>query len=84
VEAPKIVMMKDQEATLSSQLSSVELKAGWESTLDLYPLLVKSAELDWSDKVVVSVKKGEEYNDSVWPPEYKGTGGETAETAAAE
>lgn len=84
VEAPKIVMMKDQEATLSSQLSSVELKAGWESTLDLYPLLVKSAELNWKDEVVVSVKEGEEYKDSVWPPKYEGTGGETAETAAAE
>jgi hypothetical protein len=69
---------------LSSQLSSVELKAGWESTLDLYPLLVKSAELDWSDEVVVSVKEGEEYKDSVWPPDYEGTGGETSETADAD
>lgn len=76
-------VLEDQEGRMSEALEGIELEEGWESTFDLFPILVEAADLgDWNTKVVLNVRDGEEYNDSVWPNKYGADGGDTEGAAA--
>jgi hypothetical protein len=76
-------VLADQEGRLEEALAGIELEEGWESSFDLFPILVKAADLEeWNTQVVLSVKDGEEYNDSIQPKKHGADGGDTEGAAA--